>query len=87
MTALPADPPCAWPGQDLSPLPGSCVHNIFLSAQFPARSSQTDYCSHTEVCYEEDWDELLPRQEHSMQVPCELLLTPLPTHPMASGWL
>lgn len=65
MTALPADPPRAWPGQDLSPPPGRLCAQRFLSSQFPAHPSQTEYCSLTEVCYEEDWDEPLPLQKHA----------------------
>lgn len=77
-TALPADPPRAWPGQDLSPPLARLCARRFLSSQFPAHPSQTEYCSLTEVCYEEDWDEPLPRRERSTQVPRELPLTPLP---------
>lgn len=54
-TALPTDPPRAWPGQDLSPLTAACT--TFLVSLFPARPSQTGSNRHTEVCYEEDRDE------------------------------
>lgn len=78
MTASSADPPRAWPGQDLSPPPGRLCAQRFLSSQFPAYPSQTEYCSLTEVCYEEDWDEPLPRRERSTQVPRKPPLTSLP---------